>query len=53
VPIINGALGAIKMELEPKLKSLPGHHSAKELQKIMLVSTAHIILKYWSTRVSL
>ena len=45
VPVITGALEAIKKGLDPKLKSLPGHHSAKELQTFMLMSTAHIIRK--------
>ena len=45
MPVITGALGAIKKELDPNLKSLPGHHSAKELQKFMLMSTSHIIRK--------
>ena len=45
MPVINGALGAIKKGLDPDLKSLPGHHSAKELQKFMLMNIEHIIRK--------
>jgi hypothetical protein len=45
VPVITGALGVIKKGLDPKHKSLPGHHSAKELQKIVLLSTTHVIHK--------
>jgi len=43
MPVMTVALGAIKKGLVPNLKSLPGHHSTKELQKFMLMSTAHII----------
>ena len=43
MPIITGALGTIKKGLDQKLQSLPGQPSAIELQKITLMSTAHII----------
>jgi len=45
VPVINGALGTIKKGLDQNLQLLPGDPSATELQKITLMSTAHIILK--------
>jgi hypothetical protein len=45
VPVINGVLGTIKKVLHQNLQLLPGHLSAMELQKIMLMSTAHIIHK--------
>jgi hypothetical protein len=47
MPVIIGALGAIKKGLDHNLPLLPGHLSAFELQKITLVSTAHIIVKCW------
>jgi len=47
VPIIIGALGAIRKELDQKLQLLPGHPSATELQKIALMSTAHSTGKCW------
>ena len=45
VPVIIGALGTIKVGLDQNLQLLSGHLSAIELQKIALMSTAHIIRK--------
>jgi len=45
VPVIIGALRTIKKGLDKNLQLLPGHPSATELQKITLMSTAHIIHK--------
>jgi hypothetical protein len=45
VPVIIGALGKIKKELDQNLQLPPGHLSATELQKIALMSIAHIIRK--------
>jgi len=45
VPVITGALGTIKKGIVQNLQLLPGHPSAIELQKITLMSTAHIIRK--------
>jgi len=45
VPVLIGALGRIKKELDQNLQLLPGHPSAVELQEIKLMSTAHVILK--------
>ena len=45
MPIIIGALGIIKKGLDQDLQLLPGHPSAMELQKITLMSNAHIIRK--------
>jgi len=42
VPVITGALGAIKKGLDQNLQTLPGHMSDIELQKITLMSTEHI-----------
>jgi len=43
VPVIIVALGTIKKGSDQNLQLLPGHPSAIELQKIALMSTAHII----------
>jgi len=43
VPVIIGALGTIKKGLDQKLQVLPGHRSAIELQKIAVMSTAHLL----------
>ena len=42
---IIGTLETIKKGLDQNLQLLPGHPSARELQKITLMSTAHIIRK--------
>jgi hypothetical protein len=47
VLLIMRALGAMEKRLERNLQLLPGHPSAIELQKIKLMSTAHIV-KCWS-----
>jgi hypothetical protein len=45
VPVIGGALGTIKKGVDQNLQLLPGHPSATELQKIILICTAHFIDK--------
>jgi hypothetical protein len=45
VPVIIGVLGTIKKGSNQNVQLLPGHPSAIELQKIALMSTAHIICK--------
>ena len=45
LPVIIGALGTIKKGLDKNLQLLPGHPSAAGLQKITLMSTAHIFPK--------
>ena len=42
VPVMIGALGTIKKGLDLNLQLLPGYPSAIEVQKITLMSTAHI-----------
>ena len=49
VAFIAGELGTIKKGPDKNLQLLPGHPSAMELQKIALMSTAHIsFVKFWS-----
>jgi hypothetical protein len=43
VQFIIGASGTIKKELDQNLQLLPDHPSAIKIQKITLMSTAHII----------
>jgi len=45
VSLITGALGTSKMGLDKNFQLLPGHPLATELQKITLMSTAHIIIE--------
>ena len=42
VPVAIGTLGTIHRGSDQNLQLLPGHPSAIELQKITLMSTAHI-----------
>ena len=43
IPVIIGALGAIKKGLETYLGRIPGQIRISELQKITLLGTAHIL----------
>ena len=43
VLVTTGVLGTIKKGLDQTLQLLPGHPPARELQKITLKSTAHIM----------
>ena len=48
IPVINGALGAIKKGLETYLGRIPGQISISELQQITLLGTAHILRRVLS-----
>ena len=48
IPVIIGALGAIKKGLETYLGRIPGQISISELQKITLLGTAHILRRVLS-----
>ena len=43
VPVVMGALGTIKKDMENYSNKIPGNISMKELQKIALLSTAHLL----------
>ena len=45
MPVIIGALETIEKGLDQNLQLLPAHQSAINLQKVTLMSTAHIIHK--------
>ena len=45
VPVVIGALGTIKKGTEQHIEKLPGNPSLRELQKITLMGTAHILRK--------
>jgi len=49
VPIIIGALGTNQEGLNQNLQLLPGHPSAKELQKITLIALQISFIKCWGT----
>jgi hypothetical protein len=45
VPFMIGALGTVKNGLDKNLQLPAGHRSFIELQKVTLISTAHIFRK--------
>ena len=42
VPVVIGALGTIRKDMENYTNKIPGNINIEELQKINLLSTAHI-----------
>ena len=49
LPVVIGALGAIKKGMRSIIEKIPGKIIIEELQKITLVGTAHILRKVLST----
>ena len=45
IPVVLGALGVIKKDLEKYTSKIPGNIPIAELQKITLLGTAHILRK--------
>ena len=45
IPLITDATGTIPKSLRQYLSNTPGKHEIKELQKIAILSTAHILRK--------
>ena len=43
VPVVMGALGTIKKDMENYTNKIPGNINIHELQKITLLSTAHLL----------
>ena len=43
VPVVMGALGTIKKDMEKYANKMPGNINIHELQKITLLSTAHLL----------
>ena len=50
LPVVIGALGVTTKDLKESLGKLPGKISAKEIQKIALMGTAHILRKILSIK---
>ena len=48
IPVAIGALGMIKKYAQNFIDQIPGKPSLQEMQKIVLTSTAHILLKVLS-----
>jgi hypothetical protein len=45
IPVIIGATGTISKSFKKYLSTIPGNHGVKELQKIAVLGTAHILRK--------
>ena len=50
VPVIVGALGLIRKGMDQNLGKIPGASNISELQKIILLGTAHILRRFPSTK---
>ena len=50
ISVVVGALGMIKKKTEDHIKRMPAHPCLQELQKIVLIGTAHLlrcVLSMW------
>jgi len=45
IPVIIGATGTISKSFRKYVRNIPGKHEVKELQKIAILGTAHILRK--------
>jgi len=45
IPVIIGATGTISKSFTKYMSNIPGKHEVKELQKIAILGTAHILRK--------
>ena len=43
IPVVVGALGLVKKGTEELINMIPGNPSLREVQKIVLTSTAHVL----------
>ena len=50
VPVVIGALGTIKKDMESYSNKIPGNINIHELQKITLLSTAHLLKRVLSIK---
>ena len=50
VPVVMGALGTIKKDMENYTNKIPGNINIHELQKIILLSTAHLLRRVLSIK---
>ena len=48
IPVIMGATGTISKSFRKYVSNIPGKHEVKELQKTVILGTAHIFGKYYS-----
>jgi len=45
IPVIIGATGTISKSFRKYMNNIPGKHEVKELQKAVMLGTAHILRK--------
>jgi hypothetical protein len=45
IPVIIGATGTVSKSLRKYVSNIPGKHEVKELQKTVILGTAHILRK--------
>jgi len=45
IPVIKGATGTISKSFRQYLSNIPGKHEIKEMQKTVILGTAHILRK--------
>jgi hypothetical protein len=45
IPVVIGATGTISKAFRKYVSNIPGHHEVKELQKIDILGTGHILWK--------
>jgi len=45
IPVIMGATGTISKAFRKYVSNIPGNHEVKEVQKIAILGTAHILRK--------
>ena len=43
IPVIIGAIGTISKSFRKYISNIPGNHEVKELQKTVILGTAHIL----------
>jgi hypothetical protein len=52
IPIIIGATGIISKSFRKYVSTIPGNHEVKELQKTVILGTAHILRKSADVKVN-
>jgi hypothetical protein len=50
IPVIIGATGTISKSFRKYVSNIPGNHDVKELQKTVILGTAHILRKVLTWR---
>ena len=53
IPVMIGATGTISKSIRKYIRNIPGNHEVKELQKTVILGTAHILCTLESANVKL